>query len=67
MLNCRAKLSWLCWWSPQSADCLLFLCRSFLEAYKWKQQLEAPVFNKLDACLAPLALSIATTGSTGQA
>ena len=62
-----AYMSWPCGKIYCVFTILGFLCCSFLEAYKWKQQLEAPVFDKLNACLAPLALTIATIGSTGQA
>ncbi|KAK9845882.1 hypothetical protein WJX81_005075 [Elliptochloris bilobata] len=41
-----------------------FSVASFSEARKWKQQLEAPVFDELNTCLAPLALLVASIGPT---
>lgn len=47
------------------ADVLHNWCGSYSVARQWKQQLEAPIFNKLNACLAPLALTVAAVGPMG--
>jgi len=38
---------------------------SYSEARQWQQQLEAPILGRLDACLAPLALNVASVGPIG--